>query len=122
MDLRKIKKLIDLLEESNLAEIEIKEGEESVRISRHSKQAAMAQPIYAAAPMAAPVADAPAPGDSGSTPRPAWPSAASILAKTHRDALMRELHAAHPQYGFDRNMGYGSAAHLAADCLLPTTA
>ena len=35
MDLRKIKKLIDLLEESNLAEIEIKEGEESVRISRH---------------------------------------------------------------------------------------
>ena len=40
--------------------------------------------------------------------------AASILAKTHRDALMRELHAAHPQYGFDRNMGYGSPAHLAA--------
>ncbi|OEZ01401.1 MULTISPECIES: acetyl-CoA carboxylase biotin carboxyl carrier protein [Stenotrophomonas] len=34
MDLRKIKKLIDLLEESNLAEIEIKEGEESVRLSR----------------------------------------------------------------------------------------
>lgn len=34
MDLRKIKKLIDLLEESNLAEIEIKEGEESVRSSR----------------------------------------------------------------------------------------
>lgn len=40
--------------------------------------------------------------------------AASILAKTHRDALMRELHAQHPQYGFDRNMGYGSPAHLAA--------
>jgi acetyl-CoA carboxylase biotin carboxyl carrier protein len=34
MDLRKIKKLIDLLEESNLSEIEIKEGEESVRLSR----------------------------------------------------------------------------------------
>ena len=34
MDLRKIKKLIDLLEESNLAEIEIKEGEESVRLAR----------------------------------------------------------------------------------------
>ncbi|MGD5182359.1 acetyl-CoA carboxylase biotin carboxyl carrier protein, partial [Xanthomonas citri pv. citri] len=34
MDLRKIKQLIDLLEESNLAEIEIKEGEESVRLSR----------------------------------------------------------------------------------------
>lgn len=40
--------------------------------------------------------------------------AASILAKTHRDALMRALHDAHPQYGFERNMGYGSPAHLAA--------
>jgi acetyl-CoA carboxylase biotin carboxyl carrier protein len=37
MDLRKIKKLIDLLEESNLSEIEIKEGEESVRLARHPK-------------------------------------------------------------------------------------
>ncbi len=40
--------------------------------------------------------------------------AASILAKTARDALMRELHVQHPHYGFDRNMGYGSPAHLAA--------
>ena len=39
MDLRKIKKLIDLLEESNLSEIEIKEGEESVRLARHSPAA-----------------------------------------------------------------------------------
>ncbi len=37
MDLRKIKKLIDLLEESNLAELEIKEGEEVVRLSRVPK-------------------------------------------------------------------------------------
>jgi acetyl-CoA carboxylase biotin carboxyl carrier protein len=37
MDLRKIKKLIDLLEESNLAELEIKEGEETVRLSRIPK-------------------------------------------------------------------------------------
>jgi acetyl-CoA carboxylase biotin carboxyl carrier protein len=44
MDLRKIKKLIDLLEESNLAEIEIKEGEESVRLSRAPRG------VYAAAP------------------------------------------------------------------------
>ena len=35
MDIRKVKKLIELLEESNIDEIEIKEGEESVRISRH---------------------------------------------------------------------------------------
>ena len=40
MDLRKIKKLIDLLEESNLAELEIKEGEEVVRLSRVPKNAA----------------------------------------------------------------------------------
>ena len=41
-------------------------------------------------------------------------SAASILAKTARDALMDELHGLHPGYGFDRHKGYGSAAHLAA--------
>ena len=51
MDLRKIKKLIDLLEESNLTEIEIKEGEESVRLSRNSGNAAPV--MYAAAPAAA---------------------------------------------------------------------
>ena len=38
MDIRKIKKLIELLEESGVAEIEIKEGEESVRIARQSPQ------------------------------------------------------------------------------------
>ena len=51
MDLRKIKKLIDLLEESNLAEIEIKEGEESVRLARVPKGNYAPQPqMYAAAP------------------------------------------------------------------------
>ncbi len=51
MDLRKIKKLIDLLEESNLAEIEIKEGEESVRLARVPRgHYAAAAPVYAAAP------------------------------------------------------------------------
>lgn len=49
MDLRKIKKLIDLLEESNLAEIEIKEGEESVRLARVPKGSYQAAaPVYAA--------------------------------------------------------------------------
>jgi len=48
MDLRKIKKLIDLLEESNLAEIEIKEGEESVRLARVPKgNYQAAAPVYA---------------------------------------------------------------------------
>ena len=51
MDLRKIKKLIDLLEESNLAEIEIKEGEESVRLARVPKGSyAPQQQMYAPAP------------------------------------------------------------------------
>ena len=59
MDLRKIKKLIDLLEESNLAEIEIKEGEESVRLARTPKGG------YVAPAAPAPVAYA--------EPRPAAP-------------------------------------------------
>ncbi|WP_363798865.1 acetyl-CoA carboxylase biotin carboxyl carrier protein [Lysobacter firmicutimachus] len=54
MDLRKIKKLIDLLEESNLAEIEIKEGEESVRLARAPKggypATAPVQAVYAPPP------------------------------------------------------------------------
>ena len=61
MDIRKVKKLIELLGESGIDELEIKEGEESVRISRHSKQPAYAaQPVYAPAPApaAAPVAAA----------------------------------------------------------------
>jgi len=58
MDLRKIKKLIDLLEESNLAELEIKEGEEVVRLSRVPKNAAPA-PAPAAPAAAVPVAAAP---------------------------------------------------------------
>jgi acetyl-CoA carboxylase biotin carboxyl carrier protein len=56
MDIRKVKKLIELLEESDVAEIEIHEGEESVRISRTSSVTPMAM----AAPIAAPAAAAPA--------------------------------------------------------------
>lgn len=41
-------------------------------------------------------------------------AAASILAKTDRDHFMRCLHDAHPQYGFARHMGYGTAQHLEA--------
>jgi len=60
MDIRKVKKLIELLEESGIAEIEIKEGEESVRITRNSSVAAptmmqMAAPAAAPAPTPAPV-------------------------------------------------------------------
>ncbi len=65
MDIRKVKKLIELLEESGIAEIEIHEGEESVRISRHSAAAPVAAPApvaIAAAPAAAP---APAAASAG---------------------------------------------------------
>ncbi len=41
-------------------------------------------------------------------------SAASILAKVHRDRLCAELHAQYPQYGFDGHKGYGTATHMAA--------
>ncbi|CAJ1837095.1 acetyl-CoA carboxylase biotin carboxyl carrier protein [Aeromonas jandaei] len=64
MDIRKIKKLIELVEESGIAELEISEGEESVRISRNFAGQVTAAPQMimpqAAAPVAAPVAAAPA--------------------------------------------------------------
>jgi acetyl-CoA carboxylase biotin carboxyl carrier protein len=76
MDIRKVKKLIELLEESGVSEIEIKEGEESVRISRHPTglvHAFSAPAAYAApAPAAAAVAAAPgAAGGAAAAPAPA---------------------------------------------------
>jgi acetyl-CoA carboxylase biotin carboxyl carrier protein len=78
MDLRKIKKLIDLLEESNLAELEIKEGEEVVRLSRVPKggvavAAAPAPVMHAPAPAAAPIAQVTpvAPAEAGAPNLPA---------------------------------------------------
>ncbi len=64
MDIRKIKKLIELLDESGVAEIEIKEGEESVRISRQQQviapaPVAIATPVVAPAPVVPAVAEAP---------------------------------------------------------------
>jgi acetyl-CoA carboxylase biotin carboxyl carrier protein len=63
MDIRKVKKLIELLEESGISEIEISEGEESVRISRYPKPGTVtttAAPAAAAPPPAAAAAAAPA--------------------------------------------------------------
>jgi acetyl-CoA carboxylase biotin carboxyl carrier protein len=78
MDIRKVKKLIELLEESGVSEIEIKEGEESVRISRHPTgvvHAFGAPPAYAVpAPAAAAVG---APGGVASGPAPAAAPAAA---------------------------------------------
>ena len=70
MDIRKVKKLIELLEESGIAEIEINEGEESVRISRYGSNAVAPAPVqqFAAAPVAAPVAAAAEPESSTDSP------------------------------------------------------
>jgi acetyl-CoA carboxylase biotin carboxyl carrier protein len=71
MDIRKVKKLIELLEESNLAELEITEGEESVRISRQVQgtqvQYAMPPMLPPGAALAAPVAST---GTGGAVPAP----------------------------------------------------
>jgi acetyl-CoA carboxylase biotin carboxyl carrier protein len=67
MDIRKVKKLIELLEESNIAEIEIREGEESLRISRNYPQGQMQpQPYYMQAPLQVAPPSAPV-GAAGTT-------------------------------------------------------
>jgi acetyl-CoA carboxylase biotin carboxyl carrier protein len=68
MDIRKVKKLIELLEESGISELEISEGEESVRISRHPRMSvpsgmAMANPMSQPAQVAAPAPPATAAGE-----------------------------------------------------------
>ncbi len=69
MDIRKVKKLIELLEESGIAELEISEGEESVRISRHPRMASVQNPmpvgvpVVQAAPVAVPATPATAAGE-----------------------------------------------------------
>ena len=79
MDIRKVKKLIELLEESGIAEIEINEGEESVRISRYSPNAPAAPVQYAAAPVAAPAPAAEAaPASAAESSADAIPSGHSV--------------------------------------------
>ena len=74
MDIRKIKKLIELLETSGIAEIEIKEGEDSVRISRHPHTVPTAvppQPLWATptyAPLATPSFTGPSPAAAPAAP------------------------------------------------------
>ena len=81
MDLRKLKKLIDLVEESGIAEIEVTEGEEKVRITR-SVAAPAVQTVYAAAPapVAAPAAAVP------TASAPAAPAAPVAAPANHANA------------------------------------
>ncbi len=73
MDIRKVKKLIELLEESGIAEIEIKEGEEAVRISRMPTGTVV--PQYISAPTPAPVAAQAAAAPAAPPPTPGAPLA-----------------------------------------------
>jgi len=79
MDIRKVKKLIELLEESGIDELEIREGEESVRISRHGKQ-----PQYAPAPQ---MFAAPAPAAAPVAPVAAVADAAPVAAKLNGNVV-----------------------------------
>ncbi|HEY1772920.1 MAG TPA: acetyl-CoA carboxylase biotin carboxyl carrier protein [Gammaproteobacteria bacterium] len=78
MDIRKVKKLIELLEESGIAEIEITEGEESVRISRYNgppqQMVMQAAPMAMAAPVAAPAAG----GAAAAPAAPALPAGHAV--------------------------------------------
>jgi acetyl-CoA carboxylase biotin carboxyl carrier protein len=83
MDIRKVKKLIELLEESNIDEIEIKEGEESVRISRNGAQAlAMAAQVLPAYAQPAPIPQVP-------PPTPQAPAATEPAAKSEPGHTLR---------------------------------
>ncbi|HET9446324.1 MAG TPA: acetyl-CoA carboxylase biotin carboxyl carrier protein [Steroidobacteraceae bacterium] len=99
MDIRKVKKLIELLEESGIAEIEISEGEESVRISRYPAGGAQAAPVvhYAPAPMAPMAAPAAAPvaaPASGAAPAAAPAAAASKADHTVTAPMVGTFYAA----------------------------
>ena len=71
MDIRKIKKLIELVEESGITELEVQEEEGTVRISRAAPAVAPAAVQYAAAPVAPTPAAAPAQAPAAATPAPA---------------------------------------------------
>ncbi len=86
MDIRKIKKLIELVEESGIDELEITEGEESVRIARHKPVAATAH--YASAPMPAPVAPLAAPAPAPALAAPEVPVAAPARGETQRSPMV----------------------------------
>jgi acetyl-CoA carboxylase biotin carboxyl carrier protein len=84
MDLRKIKKLIELLIETGIAELEIKEGEESVRISQFTKSGqattGQAQPITYAVPAQAPLETSAKPATQAAAPEPAKIQGHSVKA------------------------------------------
>jgi len=85
MDLRKIKKLIELVEDSTLTELEIREGEESVRLSRISQSAPImtTMPTAAAAPVLASPTERSADEDAGSSAESRFHSVTSPVVGTY---------------------------------------
>ncbi|WP_263082184.1 acetyl-CoA carboxylase biotin carboxyl carrier protein [Endozoicomonas sp. Mp262] len=94
MDIRKVKKLIELLEESGIDELEIHEGEESVRISRYTQKspvaAPMAYPAYAPAPQAA----APEAQPQSPAPQADQPAAATVTGHQIKSPMVGTYYAA----------------------------
>ena len=86
MDLRKLKTLIDLVSESNVSELEITEAEGKVRIVKQSptQVVAMPAPVYASAPVPAPVAGAPAAAPAAAAPA----AAAEISGKVVKSPMV----------------------------------
>lgn len=96
MDIRKIKKLIELLEESNIGELEIKEGEESVRIARNSGTIQYVNaPMQGYAPAQAPVqAAAPVAAAAPTTAAPAAAAAPAITGHIIKSPMVGTYYAA----------------------------
>ena len=88
MDIRKVKKLIELLEQSNINELEINEGDESVRISRGGTAV-----TYAAAPAPATVAAAPAPVASAAAAETAAPESEEIKGYAVKSPMVGTFYA-----------------------------
>ena len=85
MDIRKIKKLIELVEESGIDELEITEGEESVRIARNRPQTTMSYslpPVQMAAPAAAPAVASSAAQTKGTAPAASEPSTQGFVQRS----------------------------------------
>jgi len=111
VDIRKVKKLIELLEESGIAELEITEGEESVRISRYGGQA-VAQIVHAAPVSAPQPAMAPAPASAAPASAPSQAEKPAPVAENVVTAPMVGTYYASPAPGAKPFVDIGSEVQV----------